>query len=680
MGRIAQVMACLLLVAVATDVHAQSSDSLAVQEETAWKAAADGVAESVVQIRTIGGVNPTAGMLLAEGPTTGLVVSADGYILSSAFNFLQQPSSIIVTLASGKQLPAELVATDHSRMLVLLKVTGTGELKVPEAAPVDDIQPGQWAIALGRTFHPERANVSVGIVSAVDRMFGKVIQTDAAISTANYGGPLVDIRGRVLGIIVPMAPQGANEVAGAEWYDSGIGFAVPLSTLARPLERMKKGEDLRQGILGIGMSRKNPHASFAKLVTVRRDSPAGKAGLKKGDRIVEVDGKKIRTQTDLRFALGPYYGGDTVSIVAQRGDMRISKLIQLAGELPPFRHAYLGILPMRVPESGKEDGELAKSDEDNPADKSPPQGILVRHVLDGSPAAEADIRAGDRILRVNETEIDSISDAIQAVNNAVPGETVRVARLRANQTDELVLNATRIPTTIPSDLPSAYSSQKEAGEESKKQERKAGETVELKLAEFPNKCTVYVPSSTPQARPLGLLLWLHAPGKIDHDEVLHRWRSLCNRDGLLLVLPAAAENDRWERTELEYLYRLAERVVAEYPIDRQRIVVFGHEGGGSMAWLLGLADRNLFHGIATSAAPLPRQTQVPPNEPDQRLAIFAVMPPTKNGAAVQVAEGLQKFSDAGYPVSTASSQTKAGELADSQREELSRWIDSLDRF
>ena len=73
--------------------------------------------------------------------------------------------------------------------------------------------------------------MTVGIVSAAGRMFGKVIQTDADVSLANYGGPLVDIRGRVLGVIVPMAPQGASEVAGVEWYDSGIGFAVPLAGL-----------------------------------------------------------------------------------------------------------------------------------------------------------------------------------------------------------------------------------------------------------------------------------------------------------------------------------------------------------------------------------------------------------------------------------------------------------------
>ena len=145
-------------------------------------------------------------------------------------------------------------------------------------------------------------------------MYGKVIQTDADVSTANYGGPLVDIRGRVLGIIVPMSPQqGASEVAGTEWYDSGIGFAAPIAPLTERIERMKKGEDQRAGLLGIGLKPKNPRSSPAELSVVRPDSPAGKAGLKKGDTDRRnqwqadplANGYAIRAGNFLRRRLGP---------------------------------------------------------------------------------------------------------------------------------------------------------------------------------------------------------------------------------------------------------------------------------------------------------------------------------------------------------------------------------------
>ncbi|MEX2310469.1 MAG: PDZ domain-containing protein [Pirellulales bacterium] len=662
--------------AIILPTRAQEIVPLAAREEAALRAAADSVAESVVQIRTIGGFDTAGGSLLADGPTTGLVISHDGYIVSSAFNFLQQPASIVVTFASGKQVPAELVATDHSRMLVLLKVAGMTELKVPTLAPAGEIRPGQWAIAVGRTFRADRTNVSLGIVSAVGRMFGKVIQTDADVSTANYGGPLVDIRGRVLGVIVPLAPQGESQVAGVELYDSGIGFAVPLESIAERLERMKQGEDQRLGILGVGMAAGNPHSSRAELAAVRPDSPAGQAGLKKGDRIVEVDGKPIHTQTDLRFALGPRYGGESVRIVATRGDERLERTITLASELPAFRHAYLGILPMRpsidVPKSEAD----AKQDD---AGTDAESGIIVRMVCDGSPAAEAGLRAGDRILRIDDTQIKSIDDALAALNNVAPGNEVRLQRERDGQSADLTLTAARMPTNVPTELPPSYTAA-EAIERAEPAAAKDGETSDLKLPEFPHQCKIYMPASHEAGRPHGVLLWLHAPGESDPEEVINEWRAICDRDGLLLVVPTAAENARWERTELEYLRRLIERIVAQYKIDRHRVVVYGEGGGGAMAWLLGLSGRDAFRGLATSAAPLPRQIRVPPNEPAQRLAIFAAIPPSKDSAAVQIAEGLQKLSDAGYTVTTVSTAEDPGQLSDARRDELARWIDTLDRI
>ena len=292
--------------------YAQDNDSrsLEAREEAALQAAAESVAPSVVQIRTIGGLESVEGTLLADGPTTGLVISPDGYIISSAFNFVQQPASILVTFASGKQAPAELVATDHSRMLVLLKANGVADLPVPTMAPLDEIRPGQWAIAVGRTFRAD-ARMSRSASSApLGRMFGKAIQTDADVSTANYGGPLVDIRGRVLGVIVPMAPQGDERSRRRRMVRLRHRLRRAARRLRRPHRAMKKGEDQRPGLLGIGMTPKNPHSSPAELAAVRPDSPAGKAGFKKGDRIVEIDGKPIKTQTDLRFALGTAYGGD----------------------------------------------------------------------------------------------------------------------------------------------------------------------------------------------------------------------------------------------------------------------------------------------------------------------------------------------------------------------------------
>ena len=214
-----------------------------------------------MRIETFGGLerigDARAGnlMLVGTGPTTGLVVSADGYIASSAFNFVQKPAQILVHLDDGSRLPATLVATDHSRMIVLLKVSlpSGKELPVPVAAPEGEIRVGQWSIAVGRTYESSKPSVSVGIISAVRRIWGKAMQTDAKISPNNYGGPLVDIQGRVMGVLVPLSPMATDELAGVEWYDSGIGFAVPLESINAVLPRLKKGEDLYGGLMGLRM-------------------------------------------------------------------------------------------------------------------------------------------------------------------------------------------------------------------------------------------------------------------------------------------------------------------------------------------------------------------------------------------------------------------------------------------
>lgn len=333
----------------------QPSDSLSEQEEAAIRAAVARVNDSVVQIRTIGGLEEVDRTLMPDGPTTGVLISSDGWIVSSAFNFAQPPASILVTFASGEQLPATLVAKDHSRMLVLLKLQGSHERPVAESVPVADVRVGQWAIAVGRTYRTDKTNISVGVVSAVNRMLGKAIQTDAHVSVANYGGPLVDIRGRILGTIVPMAPQAASEVAGAEWYDSGIGFAVPLSSIEAAIERMKHGEDQYPGILGVSFAMGLAPVLPAEIAAVRPNSPAGMAGIRKDDRIVAIDNEPINSQTDVRFALGNRYAGETIQVKVKRGNDELSRAVTLAGKLESFRHAFLGVLPMRseaAPRSG----------------------------------------------------------------------------------------------------------------------------------------------------------------------------------------------------------------------------------------------------------------------------------------------------------------------------------------
>ena len=670
-----------------TQGQGPTATSLDSQEETAIRAAVDHVSDSVVQIRTIGGLEEVDRTLLASGPTTGLVISPDGWIVSSSFNFVQQPASILVTFADGEQAPAELVAKDQSRMLVLLKVQGVSNLTVSEFVQPDEIRVGQWGIAVGRSFarigRTSRWESSV----RVGRMFGRAIQTDANVSTANYGGPLVDIRGRVYGVIVPMAPQSTSEVAGAEWYDSGIGFVVPLASISPAIERMKKGQDQLTGVMGIAMAAENSRDAPAKLAAVLPTSPAGKAGFKKDDEIVEIEGKPIRTQTDLRFALGTKYAGDTVRVTAKRGDERLEKSVELVGELEPFRHAFLGILPMRDASADqntsadKANQDSKQVEQDQAEQDGKHAGIAVRAVFPNSPAAQADIRPGDRILRINDTKTSSIKSAISTMNGVLPGAEVEVQVQRDGQPRELKLTAESLPTNVLSELPPAFGrpGAGDGNEDALDAPNNKIELSELKLAEFSQSCRIYVPANLQPNEAAGVLIWLHPPGQRPTDDLFLAWQSICDRDGLILVAPASSDPDRWERTEIEYLRRLSERVLAEYRVDPQRVVVLGQEAGGAMAYLLGLVSRDLVTGIATTGASLPRTVSPPQAQPSRRLAVFAGLPADASRLA-QVNAGLKKLRDAGYPVTAMSIVQADGQFSIGEREELARWIDSLDRF
>ena len=322
---------------------APAADDFDALREAAIKAALQKVAPCTVQIETSGGTDIIGSgprgpqVRKGIGPTTGLIVAADGYIISSAFNFANKPSAIFVAVPGQKErFVAKVVATDQTRMLTLLKIDATG-LPIPAAAPKKEILVGQTALALGRTLDPNlehSPSLSVGIVSAVGRIWGKAIQTDAKVSPANYGGPLVDIQGRVQGVLVPASPRSQDETAGIEWYDSGIGFAIPLEDINAVLPRLREGKDLHKGVLGITPKGGDIFGAVPEIATVAPDSTAARAGIKPGDIIKEIDGVPVVRQAQVMHLLGPKYEGDTISVKLQRGKEEINlSNLKLSGAL-----------------------------------------------------------------------------------------------------------------------------------------------------------------------------------------------------------------------------------------------------------------------------------------------------------------------------------------------------------
>jgi len=212
----------------------------------AFHEATEKILPSLVTIETYGGATIGArnGRIAqlsqaGVGPTTGLVISDDGFIITSTYNFRDNPPIITVTLRDGTKHVAKLLGRDAPRQLCLLKIDAKGKLRVPIIVPLDELRVGQWAISVGNGYGDFEPAISAGILSALKRDRSREVQTDANISPANYGGPLLAIDGRVIGICVPLNPKAKGGVASVEWYDSGVGFAIPLSQLDESIEKMK---------------------------------------------------------------------------------------------------------------------------------------------------------------------------------------------------------------------------------------------------------------------------------------------------------------------------------------------------------------------------------------------------------------------------------------------------------
>lgn len=277
----------------------------------------------LVRINTIGGHEKVGSEFANEGTATGLLLDRDGFVLTSAFHFLHDPSSILLRFADGSKRAARKVATDRNRMITLLKVENLNSefLSKPlETASKDSIELGSRCLAMGCALSDVEPNIAVGIVSGKDRIWGKAIQTDAAVGPNNYGGPLVDLHGKLFGLLVPLSMTSDELAAGAEMYDAGVGMAVPMEDIAQILPRLKEGKDLDPGTIGIGFHDNRTFIGEAVLDEVEPGSSADKAGIKPGDQIVELDGKPIKTAIELLVALHSHYAGDKVRATYRRGE------------------------------------------------------------------------------------------------------------------------------------------------------------------------------------------------------------------------------------------------------------------------------------------------------------------------------------------------------------------------
>jgi S1-C subfamily serine protease/poly(3-hydroxybutyrate) depolymerase len=696
MSRRALFLAALAAAALlAPQARAQTLDQL---QEKAIQDAVKKIAPCVVKIETSGGTEvvkagPKGMIRRGSGPTTGVIVSPDGYVISSAFNFANNPTTIRVVLPGTKaRKVARVVATDQTRMLTLLKIVdlpaGT-TLPVPEVVPTADRRIGYTAIAIGRTLSLDvegMPSVSVGIISALERIWGKVLQTDAKVSPTNYGGPLIDLYGRVYGILVPASPQAEGQLAGFEWYDSGIGFAVPLSDINAVLPRLKAGTEanpvvLRRGFLGITVRNADMYAPGPVIGTIQPGSAAEKAGIKVGDLIKKIDGKDVNNYAQVLHKLGSKYEGDAVSLELGRGKDTVAlEKVVLGSAVAAFGQPYFGILPLR----------------DDPA-----PGVGVRYVYPKGPADAAGIKAGDRIMKIGPAAAKTVlrpitggrDQLISLLETARPGVDVRVEvkRKAGGATAVLTLKLAELPLddSVPKKLPETASAKKaltKPGGKAPAKEAKKAETgfLERKPAADP-KYWIYVPDTYDPNVACAVVVWLHPAGKNkekDIEDFVSSWQTYCDEQNIILVCPTTDNPRGWTPGDSDYVQRAVRAVMDNYTVDRRRVVAHGMSVGGEMAFFLGFQARPLIRGVATVAASLgsnPRERVT-----NQPLAFFLAV-----GAKDPLLKGVTSAKDRltrhKYPVVYREVANMGHEYIDGRTgtptlEELIRWIDSLDRM
>ncbi len=621
---------------------AVASPSLLDREELAFRSAVDLANACVVQIETFGGLERLDQELVAEGPTTGTILSADGWIISSLFSFRQQPASILVTLPDGKRAAARMVARDFSRELALLKVDTDQPL--PSAVPAETLAAvGSWAIALGKTYDSAQVSQSVGIISALGRAYGKAIQTDAKVSPVNYGGPLIDLRGQVLGILSPISPGTFFEGDSSELYDSGIGFAIPLRDILDRLPRMQKGEDIQPGKLGIVSSNQNELAGPVRLTGAAPGSPAAKAGFQPGDVIVEAGGQPIQLLTELRHALAQVDAGQSQRFVVRRGEQRVELECELVAEIPIYRRRYLGL----------------RLEEDQP-------GLLISGVEAGSPAAQAGLVVGEKILSCNGAELSATQQLASVLGVAELDVALNLEVQDPSGAKRAIsLLATTWPTKLPSELPAV----------TKTLEPNAAITViDVRLGDVPNQVYALVPPDA-ATRSQGLLMLFPEPGELDREKTKAFWSDFCLQHGWIVAVIQSANPRAWSMEEVELAARVLGRMDQAYRLDISRCVMGGIGVGGRLALVSASMERERVAGVLTLGTQLGKMDLKQRNAPMQSLDFLLVGEPEKLIAAAEA------LSESGYAANVLAAPGMKGNTWESTpREPITYWLEGLGRL
>lgn len=352
------------------------------------------------------------GRVVGRGGGSGFIVDEKGYILTN-HHVVDGADTPVVKLYNGREFDAKVVGSDANTDVALLKIdAGDLDLKALEIGTTKDLKVGQWVLAFGAPFNLEQT-VTAGIVSAKGRgevgsQYVPFIQTDVAINRGNSGGPLINLDGEVVGI---------NSMIFNPMISSGLSFSIPIDLADNVRQQLLKDGKVNRGFLGVRFGPIDQdkadafgleHVGGALVTMVQRGKAAEQAGIKPGDVVIAVDGKRVRKAQDLPFYIGQMPAGEEVELtIVRNGDEQVIE-VTLSDANGQFTANS---------DSGKQELGIAVTalTPDLKEATGIDQGVIIRDVERDSPAARAGLSQGDIIQKLHRTTIRNPEDFQEAV-------------------------------------------------------------------------------------------------------------------------------------------------------------------------------------------------------------------------------------------------------------------------
>ncbi|GMG87595.1 DegQ family serine endoprotease [Biformimicrobium ophioploci] len=369
---------------------------------------------------------------------SGFVVSKDGYVVTNN-HVIDGADEITVRLSDRREYNAKVIGVDVLSDLALLKIEAD-DLTVIEWGDSDELRAGEWVLAIGSPFGLDYS-ASAGIISAMGRSipsrrsenYVPFIQSDVAINPGNSGGPLFNLEGEVIGI--------NSQIFTRSGGSNGLSFAIPSSLAINVIEQLKGKGRVDRGWLGVGiqdvtrdlaeaMGLRKPHGAL--VAQVEPGSPAAEAGLLDGDIVIRFDGKKIDESGDLPHVVGQIMPGTEVEMtIVRKGkkdklDVVVGTLGAADGEVaenrpePSAVGGRLGVMVTPIPDSIKQRWNIK-------------DGVMVKQVVPGKPAAKAGLRSGDVIAQVGFDAVNDVESFEKVVDGLPANELLPIRFFRGGR-------------------------------------------------------------------------------------------------------------------------------------------------------------------------------------------------------------------------------------------------------